>query len=309
LRAVTNQRVVGCEQPTPGDHGTAARRMRLFDSVAEGAHNSPTTVENVALAAEKGVGVDEHRLQPDQRPAVAAADALDPGVGVIEEILPPGVKSAEAFNDLLPSPLFAEEEALLTRSTDKRRREFATARACARRALGELGLPPIAVLPGERGAPQWPVGVVGSMTHCGGYRAAAVAWVEDLTTIGIDAEPALPLPHGVLGMITSSEERALLSGLADVAPAVCWDRLTFCAKEAVYKAWFPLTKRWLGFKDAVVEIDRDGTFIARLLVTDPRVVDGFTGRWLVRDGLLLAAIAVLPAQGNNPDTAPPSQSS
>lgn len=212
---------------------------------------------------------------------------------MIKEILPPDVKSAEAFNDLLPSPLFAEEEALLTHSVDKRRREFATARACARRALGELGLPPTAILPGKRGAPQWPVGVVGSMTHCGGYRAAAVARAEDVTAIGIDAEPALPLPDGVLGMITSSEERALLSSLADVAPTVCWDRLTFCAKEAVYKAWFPLTKRWLGFKDVFVEIDRDGTFIARLLLTDPHVVDGFTGRWLVRDGLLLVAIVVV----------------
>ncbi|MGH3683760.1 MAG: 4'-phosphopantetheinyl transferase family protein [Pseudonocardiaceae bacterium] len=216
---------------------------------------------------------------------------------MIEEILPLGVKSAEAFDDLLPAPLFAEEEALLTRSVDKRRREFATARACARRALSELGLPPVAVLPGERGAPQWPVGVVGSMTHCGGYRAAAVAWAEDLTTIGIDAEPALPLPDGVLGLITSAEERALLSGLTDTAPEVCWDRLTFCAKEAVYKAWFPVTKQWLGFTDAVVEINRDGTFIAQLLVTGPRGVEGFTGRWLVRDGLLLAAIAVVASPG------------
>jgi enterobactin synthetase component D / holo-[acyl-carrier protein] synthase len=215
------------------------------------------------------------------------------GVSVIEEILPPGVKSAEAFDDLLPSPLFAEEEALLARSVDKRRKEFATARACARRALGELGLPPVAVLPGERGAPQWPAGVVGSMTHCGGYRAAAVAWADDLTTIGIDAEPALPLPDGVLGIITSAEERDQLSGLADTAPGMCWDRLTFCAKEAVYKAWFPLTKQWLGFKDAVVEISRDGTFTARLMVTGPRTVEGFTGRWLVRDGLLLTTVAVV----------------
>jgi 4'-phosphopantetheinyl transferase EntD len=271
----------------------------------------PTTGKNAALTAEKSVGIDEYRLQPEQRPAIATAGALNPGAGVIEEILPPGIKSAEAFNDHLPSPLFAAEEVLLTRSADKRRREFGTVRACARRALGELGLPPIAVLPGERGAPQWPVGVVGSMTHCGGYRAAAVAWAEGVTTIGIDAEPALPLPEGVLGMITSPAERARLSDLADVAPAVCWDRLTFCAKEAVYKAWFPLTKRWLGFKDAFVEIDQDGTFIARLLVTGPhvadRVVDGFTGRWLIRDGLLLAAIAVLSAQGNSRGTAPTSR--
>jgi 4'-phosphopantetheinyl transferase EntD len=214
---------------------------------------------------------------------------------MIEEILPGDVRSAEAFDDLGRAPLFAEEAALLERAVDKRRAEFATVRGCARRALGELGLPPVAVLPGERGAPRWPDGVVGSMTHCDGYRAAAVAWSEKVTTIGIDAEPALPLPGNVLGMVSLPQERALLTRLADAAPTVCWDRLLFCAKEAVYKAWFPLAKRWLGFEDAVIEIDPDGTFSARLLVTGPRVgdgeVDGFTGRWLARDGLLLAAVA------------------
>ncbi|MCW2638189.1 MAG: phosphopantetheinyl transferase [Dactylosporangium sp.] len=214
---------------------------------------------------------------------------------MIEEILPWDVRSADAFDDLGQAPLFAEEAALLERAVDKRRAEFATVRGCARRALAELGLPPVAVLPGERGAPRWPDGVVGSMTHCEGYRAAAVAWAEKVTTIGIDAEPALPLPGKVLDMVSLPQERALLTRLTDAAPTVCWDRLLFCAKEAVYKAWFPLAKRWLGFEDAVIEIDPDGTFSARLLVSGPRVgdgeVDGFTGRWLARDGLLLAAVA------------------
>jgi 4'-phosphopantetheinyl transferase EntD len=214
---------------------------------------------------------------------------------VIEEILPEDVRWAEAFDDLAPAPLFAEEAALLERAVDKRRAEFATVRACARRALGELGLPPVAVLPGDRGAPRWPDGVVGSMTHCAGYRASAVAWAEKVTTIGIDAEPALPLPGQVLGVVSLPQERALLRRLADAAPTMCWDRLLFCAKEAVYKAWFPLAKRWLGFEDALIEINPDGTFSARLLVPGPHLaggeVDGFSGRWLARDGLLLAVVS------------------
>ena len=56
---------------------------------------------------------------------------------------------------------------------------------------------------------------------------------------------------------------------ADV-PHVHWDRLLFSAKESVYKAWFPLARRWLGFEDAVVMIDPSaGTFQARLLVVGP----------------------------------------
>jgi 4'-phosphopantetheinyl transferase EntD len=78
---------------------------------------------------------------------------------------------------------------------------------------------------------------------------------------------------------------------------VHWDRLLFSAKESVYKAWFPLTRRWLNFTEAAVTPHPDGTFTARLLVPGPVVdghpVDGFDGRWLTRDGLVLTAI-VLP---------------
>ena len=80
--------------------------------------------------------------------------------------------------------------------------------------------------------------------------------------------------------------------------AVCWDRLLFCAKESVYKAWFPLTQEWLGFDDAEITIDVGGTFTARLLVPGPLVngapLTSLHGRWLAVRGLLVAAIA-LPA--------------
>lgn len=212
-------------------------------------------------------------------------------------LLPPEVRSAEAFDDLAPAPLFAAEEAVLTRAVESRRREFATARACARRALGELGLAPSAIPRGERGAPVWPDGVVGSITHCAGYRAAAVAPTGRVATIGIDAEPNLPLPEGVPRMVASTEERDHAADLARHDQAVCWDRLLFCAKEAVYKAWFPLTGRWLDFLEARVRIGVGGTFDARLLVPGPTVdgsaVDGFSGRWSASGGILLAVIAQL----------------
>jgi 4'-phosphopantetheinyl transferase EntD len=78
---------------------------------------------------------------------------------------------------------------------------------------------------------------------------------------------------------------------------VCWDRLLFCAKESVYKAWFPLTRRWLNFEDASVDFDQvNRTFTARLLVDGP-VVNGavlrsFDGRWLVSNGLIAATIVI-----------------
>jgi 4'-phosphopantetheinyl transferase EntD len=216
---------------------------------------------------------------------------------VIETILPTKVAAEEAFDDQLDSALFPAEEEVIARAVEKRRREFATVRACARAAMVRLGLPPVAVLPGLRGAPQWPDGVVGSMTHCAGYRACALAFDRDLRTIGLDAEPHAELPHGVLGAVSSPEERQHLAHLAAVAPGPHWDRMLFSAKESVYKAWFPLTQRWLGFEDASITIDpAEGTFTARLLVAGPVLGDGpltgFTGRWLVGDGLIITAIAV-----------------
>lgn len=84
----------------------------------------------------------------------------------------------------------------------RRQREFATARSCARTALARLGVPPVPVLASPRGAPRWPAGVVGSITHCDGYRAAAVAYTRDVVSLGIDAEPDEPLPNdGTLGPI------------------------------------------------------------------------------------------------------------
>jgi len=220
---------------------------------------------------------------------------------VIGDILPPGVAAEEAFGDLPETLLFPEEEEVVAKAVDKRRREFTTARACARAALAKLGLPAVPIVPGPRGAPQWPAGVVGSITHCDGYRACAVARDSDIVTIGLDAEPHDKLPDGVLDAVSLAPERARLAELTAVIPGVCWDRMLFCVKESVYKAWFPLTGRWLGFEDACVDFNPDAkSFSARLLVPGPvvngRHLDGFSGRWLVSGGLIVTAIVIARAR-------------
>jgi len=217
---------------------------------------------------------------------------------VIEEILPAAVASAEMFTDPPDAMLFPQEAAIVERASDKRRREFTAGRECARIALGKLGIAPVPILIGERGAPQWPPGIVGSITHCDGYRAAAAAHASDVAAIGMDAEPDDLLPRGVLDVISLPAERTRLSALAGERPAMCWDRLLFSAKESVYKAWFPLTGRWLGFEDADVTISPAGTFTARLRtgLTEPTEAQpppaSFAGCWLAAGGLMLTAITV-----------------
>lgn len=214
---------------------------------------------------------------------------------VLEQILPPSVVVVATREDR-DAPLFPEEEQVVARAVEKRRREFTTARSCAREALARLGEQPAAIPTGPRGEPLWPAGIVGSITHCDGYRACAVARTADLATLGVDAEPNQPLPDGLLADIALPEERELLRDLARRAPGTHWDRLLFSAKESIYKAWFPLAQRWLGFEDAVVSIDpQRGSFSAHLLVPGPsldgRELRGFRGSWLAADGLVMAAIA------------------
>jgi 4'-phosphopantetheinyl transferase EntD len=210
---------------------------------------------------------------------------------VIADLLPRGVSTAEAFRDDPLEDPFPGEEHVIARAVEQRRREFITARRCAREALARLGVAPTAILPGVRRAPRWPDGVVGSITHCVGYRAAAVAPAALLASIGIDAEPHEPLPDGVYATVTVPAERTHLAELARRGPATHWDRLLFTAKESLFKAWFPLTGRELGFEEAALTFGPDGTFTAEVLAPDPPR-RGFTGRWRLSRGLVLTAVTV-----------------
>jgi 4'-phosphopantetheinyl transferase EntD len=215
---------------------------------------------------------------------------------MIEELLPPPVHGAEAFGDDPGAVLFPGEEALISRGSPRRRGEFATARGCARAALARLGHPPVAVLADELGAPLWPDGVTGSITHCAGYRAAAVAYNSDVVSVGLDAAPNRRLRRPeMLTIIARDSERARLAGLRAAAPGVCWDQMLFSAKESVYKAWYPLVGRWLGFASADITFDvRGRAFSARLLAGVPpalaAVAGTLCGTWVASPEILLTAV-------------------
>ncbi len=223
---------------------------------------------------------------------------------MIERLVPAGVVTAETREDLIEVELFPEERHTLGRAVEKRRREFVTGRACARRALAELGVSATAIPNGERGEPRWPPGIVGSITHCQGYRACAVARIGPVLAVGIDAEVNAALPAGVLDEVAFGPERELVTDEAPVdidGGRVHLDRLLFSAKEAVYKAWFPLARRWLGFEDAQVSIDPEQrTFDARLLVPGPEIagrrLTQLEGRWWLEDGVIATAVVISPVE-------------
>jgi 4'-phosphopantetheinyl transferase EntD len=206
---------------------------------------------------------------------------------MIAELLPPAVVAVESFGEPGGAALLPAEAAAIATAGRKRQAEFGAGRAVAHAALGELGIPAGPVLPGRAGEPLWPTGVVGSLTHCAGYRACAVARDTDLAAIGIDAEPSRALPDRVLAAVAGDAERSRIADLCAADPGVPWDLLLFCAKESVYKAWFGVTGIRLEFGGMRVGLTGTGRFTAQVAGET-----GVNGRWLVRAGLVLTAATV-----------------
>jgi 4'-phosphopantetheinyl transferase EntD len=203
---------------------------------------------------------------------------------VIASLFPPGVCVATGPGED-DAPLHPDEAELAGAMGPARRREFAAGRACARRAIAELGVPGGPVLRGLRRAPRFPDGVVGSITHTQGFCAAAVARADAVAGIGLDAERDEALSERAAARICARGELAAVSALPGRSPEQ-WAAVVFSAKESIYKAYFPLTGFFIGFRDALVtlfpETDAAGRFEARLLRRDAPDAAGqrrFAGRY------------------------------
>ena len=214
---------------------------------------------------------------------------------MLSGIVTQGVMAFDANDDEPGARPWPDESVAIGHVAEGRYREFTTARDCAQRALTALGRPRAPVLRGPSREPLWPEGVVGSITHCVGYRAAALALRRDYLSIGIDVEPGRVLPGGVVQTIASEAERLWMR--SQPPTDVPWPLVLFSAKESVYKAWFPLTHRWLGFKDVAMTVDPpSGTFYARLLVDGPlvgnRPLEGFNGKFAHRGNRVVTFVGV-----------------
>jgi 4'-phosphopantetheinyl transferase EntD len=168
----------------------------------------------------------------------SAIDALSfPGITIGHRLISPGDEHA----------LMPEEAPAFAASVIKVRRASGAARIVARELLARLGHPGCALPRGAAGAPMWPAGIVGSLAHDPRVAIAAVGRSRDVGAIGIDVEPAEVLPAELLDMVATPQERLKL------ADDPYRGRLLFVAKEAVYKAVYPLDQVFLDHHD--VEID------------------------------------------------------
>jgi enterobactin synthetase component D len=188
-------------------------------------------------------------------------------------------------DDLLP--LYAAEANAVRFSVDRRRREFAGGRHCARLAMAALGRPASAIPQGPDRAPVWPHGLVGSITHSGDICAAVVANSNVFESIGIDMQPVASIAADLAGYVLRPDEAAPLQD--DRPDQVDWPTLHYCLKEAAYKTFYPMRRRMIGFHDVRLRIDREArTFIAETTGSLEAPL-AFGGRYTLQDGQILGA--------------------
>jgi enterobactin synthetase component D len=188
------------------------------------------------------------------------------------------------------------------RGVAKRQTEFLAGRLCAREALHRLS--GIADTPavGEHGAPQWPTGVVGSITHGAGRAAAVVGWASEWRALGLDIEEPLTAERAerLIGEILTPGELQRCEQLAG-AERGRLVTLTFSLKESLYKALYPLVRRSFYFHDAeVLDWQPEGRARLRLLLDlseDWPVGSVVEGQFCEFEGCLLSLVAVPQATG------------
>ena len=188
----------------------------------------------------------------------------------------------------------------LRNAAEVRRRSFLAGRLCALRAVDRLArrrtTDPIAI--GDGGAPVWPEGIVGSITHTRGFASSAVAWRTRVRRLGVDAEVVMTdaTARGVGPLVVRPEE------LTEVLDATRWDlstatTLAFSAKESVFKCLYPAVGRRFDYLDAAIEhvTLAAGRFSARLLVDlapTVRAGDVLAGQFVVDGDRVYTGVAI-----------------
>jgi len=177
--------------------------------------------------------------------------------GFLRSLLPPEITVSSQRPDTThaSASLYPVEYDAIAQAVPKRRREFAVGRTCAREALRQLGVAPVAIPVGPHRAPIWPDGYVGSITHCDGFVGAVAASRATFVGVGVDVERIADLDPGVVGRVCAADERTALSKVVGARGPL----LAFCAKEAVHKCIFPAWGATLDFLDVEISLGDDNT--------------------------------------------------
>lgn len=186
----------------------------------------------------------------------------------LRAILPSGVTLAEAT---APLALWPGED--LPGAVPARLAEFAAGRSAARQALRDFGLAPVAIPMGFDRAPNWPEAVTGSISHCAGACLAMIGLTRDFRGLGLDIEPLYPLPAELWSTVLRPEEHKQINDLPQPKQGSQALRI-FVAKEAAYKAQYPITRQIFDFQTLRI-IWQDQIFTAEFCKVMSPIEKGF----------------------------------
>ena len=163
----------------------------------------------------------------------------------------------------------------LTNSSVIRKNDFLAGRYCAYQAAKVQGYELKSLPSNSTREPLWPLDLKGSISHSKRMAISCVSTSADILSIGIDAEEILDMHLGsdFQDTIASSEELILVRGLQDRRALT----ILFSAKEALYKALFPITKAFIDFKEVrLLALDLDSkTFELELIQTNKKFYGTF----------------------------------
>jgi len=146
--------------------------------------------------------------------------------------------------------LYPTEREAISKAVSKRVCEFSTGRWLARELMATLGIEPAEIGRGDKREPVWPEGVLGSITHADDLVVASVARSDACRSVGLDLECWSRVTPQLHDKLFSPAEISLLDQLPAQAAG-----LLFSAKEAGYKATYPLAGRFIGFHEAEIDVN------------------------------------------------------
>jgi len=218
-------------------------------------------------------------------------------------LFPSSVVVAELRRPADAALLLPAERGLIKRFALKRAVEFTGGRLCARRALSELGIHSFSLHVSNCGAPIWPSGTTGSITHTEGICIAAVARLKHIASLGIDCEIIGAIAEDLWPTICVSPELDWIRALPRLQqPAAI--TLMFSAKEALYKCQFSLCREWLDFHDLEISVESWNAPHGSICIETTRRVSlaeharmPMRGKYTIRDQFVVAGVALV-AQGS-----------
>ncbi|MGZ3133657.1 4'-phosphopantetheinyl transferase family protein [Pseudomonas aeruginosa] len=194
-------------------------------------------------------------------PGLADLLELSPDIRLSGLALPTGRTS---MNVLGLSPTSWLGQSMVTGMSHKRRREFLAGRLCAFHSLSEMGVDAEFPLPAQDRLPIWPPGILGSISHCASVAVAMAAPASRFHALGIDVET----------LIDADVAQDIWHSVGRESERVCLERnipcrarsltLLFSAKEALYKALYPLSRQYKDFHAAEIISYQTKALVLRL---------------------------------------------